>query len=262
MDFNTFYDKSLEWLFLHGPGILSGLIVLFTGWWLIKIFSRWIRSRLQKQKIEASIKTFFVSIISITLRILLFLAVMQIVGIQMTLFAALIGAFGVAAGLALSGTLQNFASGILILLLKPFRTGDNLIFQNLEGKVTDIQLFYTIVTTFDNKTVIVPNSKLSNEVIINLSCQGSRRLDIELKFSYDQSPEAVRKILHAAIDQHQDTIHATSRRIGVVAMEADGYKMIINLWLNVDGFYDQQFAIQELLVNEINKAGLKMKETD
>lgn len=101
----------------------------------------------------------------------------------MTMFAALVGAFGVAAGLALSGTLENFTSGILILLLKPFRVGDNIIAQAQEGTVTSIQLFYTVVLTFDNRTVIVPNSKLSNEVIINLSREGLRRMDIELKLA-------------------------------------------------------------------------------
>src|SRR6185312_5183593 len=102
---------------------------------------------------------------------------------EMTLFATVVGAFGVAAGLALSGTLQNFASGILILLLKPFKVGDNIITQGLEGTVTSIEIFYTLVTTFDNRSVIVPNSKLSNEVIINISREGRRRLDINYKFA-------------------------------------------------------------------------------
>ena len=121
--------------------------------------------------------------LNILLKILLALALLQVLGIQMTMFAALVGAFGVAAGLALSGTLENFTSGILILLLKPFRVGDNIIAQAQEGTVTSIQLFYTVVLTFDNRTVIVPNSKLSNEVIINLSREGLRRMDIELKLA-------------------------------------------------------------------------------
>lgn len=109
------------------------------------------------------------SLLFTILQILLLLTLMQILGIQMTVFAALVGGIGVAAGLALSGTLQNFTSGILILLLKPYKVGDNIIAQGQEGTVLSIQIFYTVLLTYDNRDVIIPNSKLSNELIINLS---------------------------------------------------------------------------------------------
>ncbi len=122
------------------------------------------------------------------------------------MFAAIIGAFGVAAGLALSGTLQNFTSGILILWLKPFRVGDNIIAQGSEGTVTMIRIFYTIVTTFDNRTVIIPNSKLSNEVIVNLSREGNRRLDIVLRFEFSVPFEQVKAILEQTIHSQTDLL--------------------------------------------------------
>ena len=127
-------------------------------------------------------------------------ALMQLLGIQMTIFAALIGAFGVAAGLALSGTFQNFASGVLIILLKPFRVGDTVSTQGHEGTVKAIRLFYTVILTFSNTTVIVPNSKLSNEIIFNLSREGNRRIDIEIKFNYGVDFEQIKGIVLAAFD--------------------------------------------------------------
>lgn len=182
MDLNKFYAKVYDWLILKGPGILLGLLVLVVGMWLTKLLSKWLMKHMQKKSVDPSAKSFLISLSITILRVLIILAAMQIVGLQMTLFAALIGAFGVAAGLALSGTLQNFASGVLILLLKPFKIGDNIFAQNQEGTITAIQIFYTTMTTYDNKTVIIPNSKLSNEVIINISSSGTRRLDIELSF--------------------------------------------------------------------------------
>jgi small conductance mechanosensitive channel len=258
MNIDKFYDKAADWVIQKGPAVIIGIIVLFVGLWVINQFVHWSRSRLHKKDVDPSLKPFFISLLSITLRILLILAVMQIVGIQMTLFAAVLGAFGVAAGLALSGTLQNFASGVLILLLKPFRVNDNIITQGLEGTVTSIQIFYTVVTTFDNKTVIVPNGKLSNEVIINLSCEGNRRLDIELKFNYGIDHEQVKTILNEAIDASKNILDKPERRIGISALEADGYKIMVNVWLEVHGFQDDKMALQENLIKYLKSAGVKL----
>lgn len=155
-----FYNKFYDWVLLKGPVVLLGIAVLVIGLWLIRMFARWMRNRMQRKKINSSLKPFFLSVTVVVLQILLIFLVMQIMGIQLTIFAALVGAIGVAAGLALSGTMQNFASGVLILLLKPFRVSDNILAQEQEGTVSSIQLFFTVVTTFDNRTVIIPNSKL------------------------------------------------------------------------------------------------------
>jgi small conductance mechanosensitive channel len=171
----------------------------------------------------------------------------------MTLFATVIGAFGVAAGLALSGTLQNFASGILILLLKPFVIGDNIVTQGLEGTVTSIQIFYTLVRTFDNRSVIVPNSKLSNEVIINISREGSRRLDIEIKFPYTIEIEKVKSIINYSVDRSENILQTPERRIGVTAMELDGFKLDINVWVKAHGFQDTRLALQNTILKDIQQ---------
>jgi small conductance mechanosensitive channel len=177
------------------------------------------------------------------------------------MFAALAGAFGVAAGLALSGTLQNFTSGILILLLKPFKVGDNIIAQGQEGTVTSIQIFYTVVLTFDNRTVIVPNSKLSNEIIINLSRQGNRRMDMEMKFSYKVSYERVEEIIKQAIDKADDLLDNPPVRIGVESLEPDGYKVRINVWVKAHGFTDVRLAFQQRLIDEFRNSDVKLPGT-
>ena len=127
MDLNKFYERAYDWMLTVGPKILLGIILLFIGFWLIRIFRGWLTRRMSRKDIHSSVRPFMVSLIITTLQILVVVLFMQVVGLQMTIFATLIGAFGVAAGLALSGTLQNFTSGIIILFLKPFRLGDNII---------------------------------------------------------------------------------------------------------------------------------------
>jgi small conductance mechanosensitive channel len=260
MDFNInkFSDKLYTWIIEKGPSFLLGMIVLFVGFWLIKLLSRWLTSRMHQKEIDPSLKPFLLSLVIVVLRVLLVLGVMQIIGIEMTIFAALIGATGVALGLALSGTLQNFASGVIILFLKPFGVGDNIIAAGQEGTVTSIQIFYTVVTTFDNRTVIYPNSKLSNEVIINISRMGSRRLDIELKFNNSIDFETVKQIINKVIDANKGMLKKPERRIGIASIETDGYKVSISVWVKAHGFIDTKFAFQEQLIAELKSAGLKL----
>ena len=252
------YDKAYDFILDKGPGILTGILILVIGLWLIRLFSKWLHRGMHKRDIDPSLKPFFISLCITVLRILLVISVMQIIGVQMTIFAALIGAIGVAAGLALSGTLQNFASGVLILLLKPFSVGDNIIAQGQEGTVTSIQIFYTIVTTFDNRTVVVPNSKLSNEVIINLSKEGTRRLDVEMKFNYGMDFNHIKQIINETIDESKDLLKTPERRIGVAALDEGGYKVSISIWLKAHGFNDAKFLFQENLMAKLKEADIKL----
>lgn len=254
----NFYDKFYDWVILKGPNILLAIAVIAMGFWLIRVFSRWMQSRLQKKKVNSSLSPFFLSVSVAILRILLIFLTMQILGIQLTIFAALIGAVGVAAGLALSGTMQNFASGVLILLLKPFRVSDNIIAQGQEGTVTSIQLFFTVVTTFDNRTVVIPNSKLSNEVIINISAKGSRRLDLELKFNYGVDLQKVKQVVDETIAESKSILKTPEKRIGIATLEESGYKVLINAWLNSHGFHDARLIFQEKLLENLKASGIKL----
>ncbi len=258
IDLNKVYDHIYEWVLSYGPRFLIGLGVLFVGFWLI----RWILNRSQhsmhKKDVDPTVKPFLLSLIGVVLRILLIIGVMQIMGIQLTLFTAIVGAFGVAAGLALSGTLQNFASGIVILLLKPFVVGDNIITQGLEGTVTSIQVFYTMVRTFDNRMVILPNSKLSNEVIINISREGRRRLDINIKFPNSIDIKEARTVINKAIDKAGNILAEPARRIGVGELQADGYLMSVGVWVQAHGYQDTKLQVQEIILQDIKDSGLKI----
>ena len=160
MKLTKLYDKAYDWILDIGPKLIIGLIILFIGLWLIRMLRMRLRTQMSRRQIHSSLQPFFLSLTITSLYVLLIILVMTVVGFQLTIFTTIIGAFGVAAGLALSGTLQNFAGGVLILLLKPFDLDDNIVAQGQDGIVTSIQIFYTVLLTFDSKTVIIPNGKL------------------------------------------------------------------------------------------------------
>lgn len=259
IDIRKIYDKIFDWLLEHGPGFLTGMAVLFIGLWLINLLLKWSHNKMHHKEVDPTIKPFLLSLLGVALRVLLILGVMQIIGIQMTLFATIVGAFGVAIGLALSGTLQNFASGLLILLLKPFSVGDNINTQGIEGTVTSIQIFYTIVTTFDNRVVIVPNGQLSNQSIINISREGTRRLDINYKFPNAVDIKQVKSVITAALDSCRDCLKTPEKRIGVGELLPDGFVLSINVWVNAHGFQDSKLIIQERILQDIKDAGIKIQ---
>jgi small conductance mechanosensitive channel len=258
MNIEKFYNAAYAWLINYGPRFLLGMVVLFVGLWLIRLVLNRSHKGMHRQELDPTLKPFLLSLIGVALRILLFLGVMQIIGIQMTLFAALVGAFGVAIGLALSGTLQNFASGILIMLLKPFVVGDNILTQGIEGTVSSIQIFYTMVTTYDNRSVIFPNGMLSNNMIVNISRQGSRRLDMMYKFGNAVDIREAKKVIAGTIAKEERCLKTPEHRIGVSLLEADSFTLSIGVWVNAHGFEDMKLILQEAILQDLKDSDIKI----
>jgi small conductance mechanosensitive channel len=257
MDTQRIYDAAWMWLINYGPKIVIAIVILIAGEWLIKILRRRLRKNLERRKVERGILPFIQSFVIAGLHILLFLMVIQTAGIRLTMFAAILAAFGAAAGFALSGTLQNFASGILILLLKPFKIGDKIIAQGQEGTISSIQLFYTFLITYDNRTVILPNSKLSNDVITNISMEGRRRFEVELKLPYNVEANTVRNAILGSISTDKNIIHEPKPEVAVSGFDPDGYRIQVHAWLNTNGFYSKHFSLNELILSALISAGIK-----
>jgi len=258
MKLTKLYDKAYDWLLDIGPKIIIGLIILFIGLWLIRMLRTRLRAQMLKKKVHSSLQPFFLSLTITSLYVLLLIVVMNIIGLELTVFTTIIGAFGVAAGLALSGTLQNFAGGVLILLLKPFDLDDNIVAQGQDGIVTSIQIFYTVLLTFDSKTVIIPNGKLFNEVIVNVTREGKRRLDFEIKLGYVANVELVKKVIWDAVKATPNVLNDTRNRVGISALEIDGVKFVVNVWVNPGDFGAAKLALQEKILNDLVTAGVKL----
>jgi small conductance mechanosensitive channel len=252
------YDRASDWVLYVGPKILIGLIVLLIGLWLIKFLRKRIVARMQKKAVHSSLRPFFQSLFITALYILLIVLVVTIIGVPLSIFTTIIGGFTVAIGLALSGTFQNFAGGVLILLLKPFELDDSIQAQGQDGKVISIQIFYTVLITADNKTVIIPNGKLFNEVIVNVTREGKRRLDFEIKLGYAANVDEVIKIMQSAVSSTPNILPDPGNRVGVSGLEIDGVKFIINVWVNPSDFLTAKLAMQEKIVKELAANGVKL----
>jgi len=258
MNLQKFYTTASNWVILYGPRILIGIIVFLVGLRAISLVKSRIRGQMTRKQIHSSLQPFLLSLTITALHILLILLVMNIVGLELTIFTTLIGALTVTAGLALSGTLQNFAGGIFILLLKPFTIDDNIIAQGVDGVVTSIQVFYTEVLTGDNKTVIIPNGKLFNEIITNVTREGRRRIDFEIKLGYVIDIDQVKAIIRKSISETPSILPEPAPSVGVSSLELDGVKIIIKVWANTDIYSAVNYALHENILKDLKAAGVKL----
>jgi small conductance mechanosensitive channel len=257
IDVDELIERAIEWVISNGPKIIFAFAILFAGFWIIKMIKKWLRNTLQKKEVHSSLAPFIQSLVISALHVALILLVMQMLGLQMTLFAAGLASFGVAIGLALSGTLQNFAGGVLILLLKPFKIGDNIVAQGQDGIVESIQIFFTVITTFDNKTVVIPNSKLSNEIIVNMSQQGNRRLDLLMKFPNTTDVTKVQEVIANAIRDSSDILEDPKPNIGISSLDIDGFVIVVELWVHALSYYNVRNTVQQRILLHLKDAAIK-----
>jgi small conductance mechanosensitive channel len=196
---NTLWERFNDVIMTFGPRLIGAIITLIIGWWIIKIIQRSVRKSFVKREMDPSLRGFLNSMIGILLKTLLLISVVGMIGVQMTSFIAILGAVGLAVGLALSGTLQNFAGGVIILLFKPFKVGDYIEAQGHSGSVNEIQIFNTILKTPDNKTIIIPNGGLSTNSMINYSTEPRRRVDFVFGIGYGDDVDKARAVIQKLI---------------------------------------------------------------
>jgi small conductance mechanosensitive channel len=261
MKLQELYYLAYKWLLINGSKLLIGLIVLLVGLKLIKLFTVRIRARMSRRQVHSSLQPFFLSLTIAALYILLIIVVLNILGYPFSAFSTILGGFTVAVGLALSGTFQNFAGGVLILLLKPFELDDNIIAQGQEGRVTSIQIFYTVLITADNKTIIIPNGKLFNEVIVNVTREGKRRLDFEVRLGYYIDIDQVKQIMLDTVISAPGILPDPAIRVGIIALEVDCIRFIINAWVQPTDFLNVKIALQENILKNLKAAGVRLLGT-
>ncbi|HEX3383863.1 MAG TPA: mechanosensitive ion channel family protein [Mucilaginibacter sp.] len=253
-----FYHQFHVWLVENGQNYIFGIIVFAIGYLGIRFVKTRLRARMARNSIHSSLRPFFQSLTIIGLYVLLILTVFRIIGFELSFLSAIVASFGVAAGLALSGTFQNFAGGVLILMLKPFNVGDDIVAQGQEGTVTSIQLFYTVVITYDNRQVIIPNGKLFNEVIVNINREQKRRIDFELKLGYIVEVDQVKDIIEKAIKTFPAIMHKPVPLVGVIALELDGIRFTVRVWVHTKDFLDVKIKLQEKIVKDLREADVKL----
>lgn len=252
------FEKWLPYIETYAIRLAGAIATLVIGFWLIKRLQLLINCRLDKASIDPAVKSFSRSVIGIVLKIALVLTIINILGIQATSFVAILGAAGLAIGMALSGTLQNFAGGVVILVLRPYRIGDFIEAKGHTGKVNAIHIFHTILTTPDNKTVILPNGPVSTGAIVNYTTQGQRRREWVFGIGYNSNLEEAKSIIESLIKQDNRILTTPEPLIAVGELADSSVNLVVRAWVENDDFAAVGFDLNEKVKLAFDQKGIEI----
>lgn len=251
-------ESAQTYISLYGLRLIGAIIVLIIGFWIIKIINKNLKKTLMKRLNDVSLVSFTVSFVAVLLKVMLVISVMSMMGIQMTSFIAILGAAGLAVGMALSGTLQNFAGGVMVLIFKPFKVGDYIEAIGHAGTVKEIQIFNTILTTLDNRVIFVPNGKIYSESIINYSYEPQRRVDFKFGVGYETDYDQAKVILNEIIRNNEFILTDPEPFIGLVEMGNSSVNIVVRVWVESANYWNVFFSINETVFKEFNKRGINI----
>lgn len=230
-------EKFADLIIVYGARVVGAIVILIVGLWIIRRVVKTISKRMEKAEIDISLRPFLETLIGVVLKIVLFITVATMVGVQMTSFVAILGAAGLAIGLALQGSLSNFAGGILILILKPFKVGDFIDDGTNAGTVREIQIFYTYVTTFRNEEIIIPNGKLSNNAVKNSTYHERRRLDMLFGISYGDSMDKAIGLLKEIIEADERVLKEPAPVVFVETLNNSSVDIKVRMWIEIANYW-------------------------
>jgi small conductance mechanosensitive channel len=242
---NNYLEKITDFGFEYAPKLIGGILVLLVGLWVTKIITKSVGKSLGKSKIDQSLVPFLRSLTNIILKVLVAITVMGMIGIQMTSFVAIIGAAGLAIGMALSGTLQNFAGGVIILILKPFKIGDFIEAQGYVGTVKEISIFATMLNTPDKKLVIIPNGPLSTGPLTNFSAEPLRRVDWTFGIAYGDDIENFKRAMNDFITKDTRILKDPAPFIGLAALADSSVNFTVRVWVDGPDYWNVFFEMNE-----------------
>lgn len=240
-----------------GWTIIKALIVFLVGRLFINLLNKLVRKILSKRDIDPSIKTFVGSLVNVSLTILLIISVVGALGVQTASFAALLASAGVAVGMALSGNLSNFAGGLIILLLKPYKVGDYVESQGVGGTVREIQMFHTVLVTADNKVIYIPNGALSSGVVTNFSNMDKRRVDWTFGVDYGSDYEKVKQVIESVLAKDPRIISEPAAPfIALTALANSSVNIVVRVWVNSPDYWGVYFDINKNIYATFNEEGI------
>jgi len=251
-----FPDLVKEYLVPFGIKLAAAIVVLFLGRWVIKLIKKGLEKVMIRRKMEASLSSFLMSLVSVLLTFFLIMSIIGILGINTTSLVALLASAGLAIGMALSGTLQNFAGGVMIMLFKPFKVGDFIAAQGYEGKVNSIQIFNTTILTPDNKTVILPNGALSTGPVTNFNKETDRRVDWVFSISYGDDYDKAKAVLQGLCDADERILKEPKPVIELLKMSDSSIDITVRVRVKPEDYWAVFFSMNELVYKTFPKEGL------
>src|SRR5574344_163336 len=240
------------------PKLLGAIIVLWIGFKLIKMLKRGFTQMLDRRNADPSLRSFLTSFVDLLMKVLLIIMAMDIIGIKATSFIAILGALGLAIGMAMQGTLQNFAGGVIILLLKPFKVDDYIECGNYKGWVKDIHIFHTFVRPFNGRTIIIPNSELATKSLINHTKESQIRLDLEVGIAYGTDIDYAKEAFWEVINADPLILKDPVPKIAVKELNSSSVDIALWLWVNTTDYWTLWMRIRENIYKKMYEKGIEI----
>ncbi|MCQ2224926.1 MAG: mechanosensitive ion channel [Paludibacteraceae bacterium] len=251
-------SKGADLLMTLGSRILLAIVVLVIGRWIVKKLNKVFSKMMEKRGVEVSLASFLKSLVGIVLNFILIITIIGVLGIETSSFVALFASAGVAIGMALSGTLQNFAGGVMILLFKPFRVGDFVEAQGVVGTIKEIQIFNTVINTLDNKTIIVPNGGLSTGIITNYSKEDTRRVDWVFSVAYGDDYDKAKAVIADLLAADKRVLKDPEPFVALNALNCSSVDLVVRAWVKSPDYWGVFFDMNEQVYKTFSKHGLNI----
>ena len=253
---NVYGDKAIELVTSYAPKVLMAIVTLIIGLFIIKLLTNGLNKLFARQNYDITLQGFLVSLVGMIFKVLLGITVISMLGVQMTSFIALLGAAGLAVGMALSGTLQNFAGGVMLLLFRPYKIGDLIETEGHIGVVKEIQIFNTVLNTPDGKTVIVPNAPISTKSLINFTAQGTLRVDLSVGIGYSDDIKKAKNIIMNVLENDERILEDPAAFVGVESLGDSSVNLVVRPWTNTATYWDVFFDTNEAVKNALDENGI------
>ncbi|MGV3640304.1 MAG: mechanosensitive ion channel family protein [Adhaeribacter sp.] len=255
LDFKQYSDTIFAILWDYGGRLVGAMLILVLGFWIIKRLSNFVDRQMQGHHVDPSLRPFLRNVLNISLKILLLIAAVSQLGMAMTSVFAVLGSVGLAIGLALQGSLSNFAGGVLILVLKPFRVGDNIETLNVSGRVYLINIMNTVIKTADNKTIFIPNGPLANATIVNMDMEANRRADLRILVQYGNDLELAKKLIRHLIAHDRRILADPAPQVVTENLET-GVAIHIRVWSAKEELGNVTNDLQDQIRAELEKESI------
>ncbi len=255
---DSYTGRFVELVISYAPKLILAIITLVVGLWLIGIVTSGARKAMEKTRTDKTLIPFLTHLLSWGLKLLLFISVASMLGIATTSFIAVLGAAGLAVGLALQGSLANFAGGVLILIFKPYNVGDLVEAQGHLGVVKEVQIFNTILLSPDNKRIIIPNGAVSNGSIVNYSVEGLLRVDMVFGIAYDSDIAKAKEVLHKCLTDHALVLAEPPATVAVSALADSSVNLVVRPWVKASDYWRVYFDISEAAKMNLEAGGISI----
>lgn len=257
-EIGAFAQKAMDLGIEYAPKLAMAIVVFIIGSIIIRGVTGGMKKLFDKKDYDETLERFLLSLTGILLKIVLIITVVSMLGVQMTSFVAILGGAGLAIGMALSGTLQNFAGGVMLLIFRPYKVGDVIETQGHTGKVEEIQIFNTVMKTPDNKTIIVPNSPIATNSLINYSSQGTRRVDFTIGIGYDDDIDQARDVIMGVIGKDSRVHQDPAPFIAVSELADSSVNFTLRVWADGGDYWGIYFENLEAIKKALDAANISI----